>query len=208
MRQHEQDDASRHRRSVRLSGYDYATTGAYFVTICTWRRQCLFGNVCEGEVRLNELGLIGRDEWSRTGLLRHNVETETCVVMPNHLHGIIAITSHRRGVLHTPQSSAVARTHLDLASGTPTNAPQESLRSPSETIGAIVRGFKSACSRRINQVRVTPNQPVWQRNYHEHVIRNEKDLQRLRQYILDNPSRWIDDRNHPSRIPTSDTGPH
>ena len=144
MREHEQDDASRHRRSVRLSGYDYATTGAYFVTICTWRRQCLFGNVCEGEVRLNELGLIGRDEWSRTGLLRHNVETETCVVMPNHLHGIIAITSHRRGVLHTPQSSAVARTHLDLASGTPTNAPQESLRSPSETIGAIVRGFKSA----------------------------------------------------------------
>ncbi|MBM4462743.1 MAG: transposase [Chloroflexi bacterium] len=165
-----------HRRSVRLKGYDYAQEGAYFVTICTRDRECMFGDEHNGEIRLNQYGLIVREEWLRTAELRENAKLEACVVMPNHLHGIIAITN-RRGV--SPY------------------APTGTLRSPSHTLGAIVRGFKSASTKLINETRHTPGTPVWQRNYYEHVIRDEDDLQRIQQYILDNPAHWAEDENHP-----------
>lgn len=163
-----------HRRSIRLQGYDYAQAGAYFVTICTQNREWLFGEVVDGEMRLSDAGQIVANEWINTLLLRPNVELDGWVVMPNHLHGIVVIVESYRGdvgVLHAPM-------------GIPT------LRSPSQTIGAIVRGFKSTVTKQINLLRKQNSAVLWQRNYYEHIIRDESELNEIREYIQNNPLKW------------------
>jgi putative transposase len=177
-----------HRRSVRLTGYDYAQPGAYFVTICTHGRICIFGDVVNGEMIVNECGQRVTEEWLYTGLLRPDVVLDAFVVMPNHLHGIVIIMERDRGrgVLHTP-----------FHDGT----PDRGVNSPSRTVGAIVRGFKAATVRDINCLRGVPaGAPVWQRNYYEHVVRSAAGLGRIRAYIADNPARWLEDENNPARI--------
>ncbi|MEW5702245.1 MAG: transposase [Candidatus Zixiibacteriota bacterium] len=169
--------AVRRRRSVRLREYDYSQSGAYFVTICTQDRRCLFGEIVDGTMRLNDTGRIVEDEWLHTPTLRPQVAPDTFVVMPNHFHAIVFITD-RRGVLQY--------------------APTPRLASPSQTIGAIVRGFKGATTKRINAFRGTPGQPVWQRNYYEHVIRNDDDLHATREYVLNNRLAWALDRENPT----------
>ncbi len=169
------DPAQHHRRSIRARGYDYSKPGAYFVTICVNQHECLFGEVIGEAVQLNECGKIVWDEWTKTPTLRPDIDLDVFVVMPNHLHGILIITDRRRGVLQY--------------------AP--TFRSPSQTIGALVRGFKSAVTKRINEMRNTPGVAIWQRNYYDHIVRNDDDLLRCRQYILDNPLKWELDENHP-----------
>jgi REP element-mobilizing transposase RayT len=168
----------RNRKSVRIKDYDYSQPGAYFVTICTRNRECMFGEIIDGEMVLNRFGIIVNEEWLRTAILRvwETVEIDTYIIMPNHVHGIVVI-NHGRGVLQY--------------------APTGMLRSPSQTIGAIIRGFKSASTKRINLSRNTPGNPVWQRNYYEHVIRDEDDLNRIRQYIFENPAHWAEDEENP-----------
>lgn len=164
-----------HRRSVRLKGHDYAQPGAYFVTMCTRDRECLFGEIVDGEMRLNEYGMAVRDEWLRTAELRENVELDAFVIMPNHLHGIVMITQGR---------------------GTACRAPTEAFGKPvADSVPTIVRAFKSASTKHINQIRNTPGTPVWQRNYYEHVIRNDAELNAVREYILANPATWTTDEN-------------
>ncbi len=158
------------RHSLRLAGYDYSQAGYYFVTICANNRKCLFGEVKDGKMVLNDAGNIVQKEWGNTEQIRNNVNLDEHIVMPNHIHGIIVIC---RGVLQY--------------------APTNSFRSPSQTLGAIIRGFKSAVTKQINQSRNTPGKPVWQRNYHEHVIRGETDLRRIRDYIQNNPINWQND---------------
>ena len=176
------DPEKHHRRSIRLKGYDYAQPGAYFVTICTQHRACLFGAVVDGEMRLNELGRIVRDEWLKTAKLRPRVVLDEFVVMPNHVHGIIMVVDD------------------DGGRGTLQRAPtiERFGKSTSDSIPTIVRLFKSATTRRINQHRGTPGTLVWQRNYYEHIIRNEQTLNRIRRYIVENPLRWHLDRENPN----------
>ncbi|MEK6710150.1 MAG: transposase [Nitrospinota bacterium] len=166
------------RRSVRLKGWDYSRPGGYFITICTWNRECLFGAVKDGEMRLNGLGRIVRDEWLKTPAIRPQVELDAFVVMPNHFHAILRITGTRRGVLQY--------------------AP--TFRSPSQTAGAILRGFKSAATRRINALGNTSGLPLWQRNYYEHILRGEAEMDRAREYVLHNPLKWAEDENHPGNL--------
>jgi len=202
-----------HRRSIRLKGYDYSQAGAYFITICTHNRECLFGEIVGAndirpEMRLNEYGQTVRDEWLKTPALRPNVELGEWVVMPNHIHGIVVITS--RGMSSTAPGGDVsptagrgvlqyAPTMADTDMGELSNAPTPKLQSPSQTIGAIVRGFKSATTKRINEMRInqginnTPR-PVWQRNYWEHIIRNEESYQHIAAYIINNPAQWEIDK--------------
>ncbi len=172
-----------HRRSIRLNGYDYSGAGAYFVTICTRDRECLFGDVVNGEVRLNDLGSMVEQEWLQTPGLRPQVELDAYVVMPNHFHAILLIEDSRRGVLQYA----------------PTNN-KGALRSPSQTVGAMVRGFKSSATKRINEIRKTPALPVWQRNYYEHIIRDKGDLNKIREYIIHNPTQWAQDEENPVNI--------
>lgn len=179
------DPDKHHRRSIRLADYDYGQPGAYFVTICVYKWVCLFGEVVDGRMRLNELGRVAAEEWRRTEQVRDHVMLDAFVVMPNHIHGIVVITRRsRRG-----------RGELQFA---PTNESSK-FQSPSQTLGAIVRGFKGAATRRINRLRDTPGEPVWQRNYYEHIVRGRRDLERIRRYIAENPARWHRDRNHPNR---------
>lgn len=168
------------RRSIRLKDYDYSQEGAYFITICTKNRECLFGDVVGGKMVLNEIGEIVDDEWNKTQYLRKNVELDEYVVMPNHLHGILTIddVGARRGV--------------------PLQQSNRFGTSISNSLGIIVNHFKSAVKRWCNKNNHEYFQ--WQRNYYEHAIRNENELNRIREYIVNNPLEWAFDRNNPNNI--------
>jgi len=164
---------SHHRRSIRLQGYDYSLAGAYFITICTKNRECLFGEIITNEMSLNNFGMIARDEWIKSTAIRFEIELDEFVVMPNHFHGIVVIQGR----------------------GDRPVAPTEHRPGPQpRSIGALVAGFKSAVTKNINEIRTTPGLPVWQRNYYEHIIRDEKSYLRIAEYIVNNPLNWQQDQ--------------
>jgi putative transposase len=176
-----------HRASIRLKGYDYSSPGGYFLTICTHNRECLFGKITDGKMMLNAIGEIAYNEWTRTAEMRENVTLDLCVIMPNHIHGIIILGC--RGTEH--------RAPTIEQFGKPT----------SNTIPTIVRSYKATVTNQINIVRHTPYIPVWQRNYYEHIIRADEPLNQIRQYIIENPSCWDKDELNPRRITAgSETG--
>ncbi len=163
----------RARRSIRLKGYDYGQTGAYFVTVCAYNRECLFGDIADGNMMLNECGMVVRDEWEKSANIRLEIKLDSFIVMPNHFHGIVHIVgANGRSPLH--------RTGMG-----------------SKTLSSFVAGYKSAVTKRINELRQTPGVPVWQRNYYEHIVRSEEELGRIREYIIHNPVQWANDRNNP-----------
>lgn len=173
---HNDNPDPHHRRSIRLQGYNYSLPGAYFVTMCVQNRVCLFGEIENGKMVLNEAGRIVYDEWVKSAELRNEIKLDEFVVMPNHLHGIIMITE--------PACKG------DRRVAPTTNGPKPN------SIGAMIAGFKSAAAKRINCLRRTPGVPVWQRNYYEHIIRNEDELNRVREYIINNPLNWHLDENY------------
>ncbi|RJO62975.1 MAG: transposase [Dehalococcoidia bacterium] len=170
-----------HRHSLRLQGYDYSQSGAYFITVCTYNRQCLFGDIVNREIRLNEFGKVIAGEWLKSSKMRKELIMDEYVVMPNHFHGIVFINRDN-----------------NLGRGVWPYAPTLHGTSP-YSIGAFVQGFKSTITRQINELRHAPSSPVWQRNYYEHVIRDDDDLNRIREYIENNPARWDEDEENPSR---------
>ena len=169
-----------HRRSIRLKGYDYSQPGGYFVTIVAQNRECLFGNVVDGEMVLNEAGRIV--EWTWYDLSNHvdDIELDEFVVMPNHVHGIIIIHDNR----------------IVGAGSEP--APTEPAPTKRHGLPEIIRQFKTFSGKRINQWRGATGIPVWQRNYWEHIIRDENDLNRIREYINNNPFDWESDNENPN----------
>ena len=176
------DPDGRNRRSLRLPGYDYAGPGFYFVTICTQNRARLFGDIGNGEMRLNGFGRAAKAGWEEIPAHFPGVEVDTFAVMPNHVHGIIVIARAAPGP--TPRATRAS--------------PLRGTAGPGRrSIGAIVGSYKSAVSKRINQSRGTAGASVWQRSYYEHIIRDDADLNRIRQYIWDNPARWDDDLENP-----------
>jgi REP element-mobilizing transposase RayT len=183
------DPDKHHRRSIRLKGYDYRKHGAYFVTICTVQRACIFGEIVNDSVFLNTLGEIATEEWLKTGKIRESVEIDHFVVMPNHIHGIIVILD--------VDSARVNRRLTPTGSARSTNNTREWRGTISGSLNAIVQQYKSAVTKLINRVRETPGAPVWQRNYYEHIIRNEAALNSIRQYIDANPINWALDRENP-----------
>ena len=179
------DPPRHHRRSIRLPAYDYARAAAYFVTLVAHTRESLFGQVIDSEMRLSVLGLVVAEEWRRTAEIRREVELDAFVVMPNHVHGIVIIVG------------AHGRAPLQQQHDTLSRAPLHRLP---RSLGSFAAGFKSAVTKRINEMRGTPGLPVWQRNYYEHVIRNEDELDHIRRYIMDNPASWEQDpENRASR---------
>jgi len=163
-------DLPQRKSSNRLPEYDYAQPGAYFITICTHQMHNLFGTINKSRVVLNALGEIVESEWYRTGGLRPTIEVfdDEFIIMPNHFHGIVWI-------LDVGATGSVARSN--------------SANSQTISTGTIIGQFKSQVTRRINQIRATPGQPVWQRNYYDHIIRNTKDLIYIREYIKNNPNK-------------------
>jgi putative transposase len=203
-----------HRRSIRLPGYDYGQAGLYFITICAWQRQCIFGTIEDGEMHLNPVGEIARDEWLRTAKIRPNIDIAEFVVMPNHVHGIIAIGddpgvadgggTRGRGTMHrapTHRNPTAGRAHTDddgdindrVDDGAPHPRIEKFGKPTSNTIPTIVRGYKAAVTTQVNILRNSPQCPVWQRNYYEHIVRSEADYLRIAAYILNNPRQWQED---------------
>ena len=185
------DAPKRQRRSIRIQGYDYTRQGAYFVTICTRNRVCLLGDIVEGRMHLSEAGRLAQAVWEDLPHHYPHVQIDVWVIMPNHMHGIIILTE-AQATEDDMQSEADPRT--DVGAGlkpAPTAATRHGL-------SEIVRAFKTFSARRINALHNTVGTPFWQRNYYEHVIRNESALDRIRQYIVDNPARWREDPENPA----------
>lgn len=174
-----------HRRSIRLPEYDYTEPGAYFITICAYGRQCVFGEIVGGEMILNKWGEVASGEWIKTEQIRSGVRIDEFVVMPNHLHAILLIDACR-GTMHRA----------------PTETWEQFGKPVSSSVPTIVRSYKASVTRQINRSRQTPWLPVWQRNYYEHIIRSEDGLHLVRQYICENPLRWETDEENPINVAT------
>ncbi|MBK9098411.1 MAG: transposase [bacterium] len=196
------DKPKNQRRSIRLKEFDYSTPWWYYVTVCTYERKYLFGKIVKGKMVLNEFGKIVEVEWLKTKEIRNNVDLDYYVIMPNHLHGNIIING--RGELNSPQGMNL-RLELNSTGNNesrriqyaPTN---DKFKSPSQSLGAIIRGFKSAVTKRIRELTKNTELKIWQRNYYEHIIRNEVDLQNIRNYIELNPLKWeLDEYYKPLR---------
>ena len=182
------------RKPLRLPGYDYAHPGAYFLTICSHRRLPLFGEAFEDRMRLNAFGQAVQACWAELPQHFPHVELDAFIVMPNHVHGVILIHDLGR------QNAAPENVGATHASPLPKRASGPRPRS----LASIAGSLKSAATRRINQLRGTPGAPVWQRNYYEHIIRDEAALNRIRAYIQTNPQRWHFDVENPARLATDD----
>ena len=174
----EHNSRKHRRKSIRIKGYDYSQAGAYFITICTHNRECLFGEAANGEMRLTRLGEIVKTSFTDLPHRYQEIELDYFTVMPNHIHVIIAITNV--GAIH----------ELPL----PPNDPMHRRRM---LIPEIIGYVKMNTAKRINQSRNTPGARVWQRNYYEHIIRNDDELNQMREYISQNPLQWELDEENP-----------
>ncbi|MDO8617046.1 MAG: transposase [Dehalococcoidia bacterium] len=174
----------RHRKILRLPAYDYRSAGAYFVTVCSFRRR---PSLDAPEARAA----------TRDAIPAHfpQARTDAFVIMPNHVHGIVWIV-HERGV-GARHASPLHPGDAHWPAWQPRGVPPGSL-------GAIVGSFKSAATKRINEILRTPGEKVWQRNYYERVIRDERELAAIREYIVLNPLKWHLDRENPERQPDMD----
>jgi putative transposase len=172
-----------HRWSIRLKDYDYSSAGAYFVTICIKERRCVLGRIQNSDVVLSPIGKIVHQCWNEIPDHFNAAKLDVFVIMPSHLHGVLVIID-------------------EWCRGTACRAPTiEQFGQPvRQSLPTVVRSFKSAVTRQINIVRNTLGEPLWQRNYYEHIIRNEKELNQTREYILYNPLQWQFDRENPERI--------
>ncbi len=212
-----------HRRSIRLKGYDYSQPGAYFVTICAQNREHMFGEVVGGEMRLNDAGRMVERWWLKLNDKFPNVRTDVYVIMPNHFHGIVVIVNdantgagtHADGGTHTgvplrdgagggagagvgadPRVCPGAGAHADGGAhadeGAHTGVP----------LPTVVQWFKTMTTNEyIRGVKTLGWMPfprrLWQRNYYEHIVRNDRALNAIRRYITNNPLRWDMDRYNP-----------
>jgi putative transposase len=187
-------DPNRHRRrSIRLKGWDYGSEGAYFITVCARNQLCVFGEVSQDRVRLNALDEVVRMTWMQTAVIHPDVVLDEFVVMPNHFHGIVFLS----------------RTACHVERATPWVAPtsgalRHSLTKPigpkGGSIGAIVGQFKSVVTKGWSAQGGFLQNPIWQRGYYDHIIRGERELDRVRQYIIDNPARWGQDKLNPKNL--------
>jgi putative transposase len=186
-----------HRHSIRLKGYDYSQAGAYYVTIVTWHREFLFGEIVGREMRLNKVGKIVEWEWLELPKRLPYVELGAHVIMPNHFHGILFI--HENVGATRPGQTMFLSGKGPSPAITPESMDGSPLpRGPKPaSLGAIIAQFKSRVTKRIWKFQEFKKTPIWQRNYYEHIIRNETDLQNKTDYIEANPLLWDEDDENP-----------
>jgi REP element-mobilizing transposase RayT len=210
------------RRSIRLKGYDYSKAGLYFITICCQDRICRFGEVKNGEMILNELGIIAYNEWIKLTERFMNFELDVFQIMPNHMHGIISLTTvgsrlaldPENNIKENPVASGLAPDEL-IIDGQPQNIdgqprglpqrlpqpetqglPQQSVQQGKSSISDIVGAYESIVANGCLEIYKSRDEVMgkfWQRNYYEHIIRNEFAYEKISEYIINNPSKWHED---------------
>jgi len=173
--------AKNNRQSTRLKEYDYAQEGAYYVTICTQERKCLFGRIKDNKMVLNDAGRMIENNWNELLQRFSNIESDEFIIMPNHFHGTIYIVG--APLVGARNNRAGTR--------------------PAPTLGGIIGAFKSITTNEyIRNVKNNNwqsfNERLWQRNYYEHIIRNDKSLHKIQEYIVNNPSTWEKDKEYVS----------
>lgn len=176
------DPEIHHRRSIRLPAYDYSRWGAYYVTVCVHKKRCLFGEVVNERMRRNDAGQLVHEAWAGLGDIFPGVHVDTFIVMPNHLHGILVLPGDDKG-----------RLYLESEEGERKEDDEEGSTSPA--LGKIIKEFKTYVIREYGKgVREQGwrryEGKLWQRNYFEHIIRNERERNAIREYIRMNPMRW------------------
>ena len=185
------DPDTHHRRSIRLEGYDYSQEGWYSVTICVQGHVCMFGDIVNDQMRLNEAGIMVSKWWGKVGGKFSSVQTDRYIIMPNHFHGIVNVKGQPHGVAPTMNDASVQP--CDKSRSSHGFAP---------TLGDVVNWFKTMTTNEyIQGVKQNGWPPfggkLWQRNYYEHIIRNEEELNHIRQYIAENPLNWGTDEENP-----------
>jgi len=191
------DPQKHHRHSIRLKDYDYSQAGAYYVTIDVQDHECLFGDIMNCEMILSEAGKMIEEQWIALPERFPNIELDLFQTMPNHFHGIIVVGA----TLVVARNMEMKNIHENRA-GTSTEAGTSPARTSNPTLGGIVGAFKSITTNEYMKGVDDKNWPrfckrLWQRNYYEHVIRDEADLNRIRNYIQSNLANWDDDEENP-----------
>lgn len=182
------------RKLLRLKGYDYSNAGAYFVTICTYNKECIFGEINSGRIILSEVGKITNKYWVEIPLHFKIAELDEYVIMSNHIHGIV--------IIKPPIESDNNSEHnicRGVRSNTPTirNKKNYSQMSPRKnTLSVIIRSYKSSVTTWCKNNKYLGFR--WQRNFYDHIIRNDQDLYEIRQYIRNNPYKWAFDEENPN----------
>ena len=171
-------------KTTRLKNYDYSTDGYYFVTICVKNNSCLFGNVNNGKIALSETGKIAEIFWQEIPDHFPFIRLDEFIIMPNHIHGIIII--NRRDVACNVSTEKTA------------NTKKMSIISPKRgSLSSVIRSYKSNCTKTINKIQNKFNFQ-WQPRFYDHIIRDEKSLHNIREYIIHNPLNWDTDEENPS----------
>jgi putative transposase len=182
-----------HRRSIRLKRHDYAQAGEYYVTLCVKNRECLLGEIFQDQVKLSPIGEIAKACWKEIPQHFSNAGLDEFVIMPNHIHGILSLKEHAHDL--------VGVEYIQPQRGGPRQKRNEYQHVIPKSVGSIVRSFKGAVTRKCRQKELAGFR--WQSGFYEHVIRNAKDLERIRRYILENPVNWNADDEHPSNVKPS-----
>ena len=205
--------------STRLKGWDYSSNGYYFITICAYQRKCLFGEIINEEMKLNLFGKIIKQEWLKSEKIRKEIRLDSFIIMPNHIHGIVIIDKPiempiiEQAANHKPISRLVethgcasynnenqgTKTHCHVSLQKPSNEKPTLSRLP-KSLPSFISGFKSVTTKKINTYRKIQKGCVWQPSFYDSIIKNEKELNTIRQYIHINPVKWSINRNNPKNL--------
>ena len=194
-----------------------ARRGAYFVTVCTHGRAHLFGDVVNGQMVLNDAGVIVAEEWMKSAQIRRELLLDEWIIMPNHFHAVVFIIptgndahdDNGRGDRPVAPTPVVPRPAMNMVYERPRDGRGDRPVAPTpvtptgphrKSIASLMAGFKCSVTIRINISRDAAGEPVWQRNYYEYIIRSERSLNHIRQYISENPGRWAVDRDNPDAV--------
>jgi REP element-mobilizing transposase RayT len=190
------NNSTQNRRSIRLAEYDYTQPGAYFITICAHERACVFGDIVGDEMRLNDAGWMVQQCWDEIPEHYPGIDIDAFTVMPNHIHGIVILVGA------TPRGCPVPTPQIRNRWEGQAQGPAPTANTRNLSLPDVVHRLKSLTTRRyadgVKHHNWPPfNKKLWQRNYYEHIIRDEEDLRDIRDYIQNNPLRWADDDLHP-----------